>query len=149
MHTRIPLQRPSLFRRGVVGGLGRQGDQDQDWEELWACLGSVSGGEGHPVGGTRSRNEEPSALGSLFQPLSWLLVHFLAKVCSARHPGPFFVISGNPEGPFSPQKPFGAWYSGLETSLLQFLLLPLLFCSKSCPNGNRGQPCPPTPVPVE
>ena len=63
--------------------------------------------------------EAPAALGSLFQPLSWLLVYFLAKVCGARHPGPSSEISGNPEGPFSPQKPFGAWGSGSETVFLQ------------------------------
>ena len=47
--------------------------------------------------------EVAAALGSLFQPLSWLLVHFLAEVCSTRHPGPSFAISGNPDRPFSPQ----------------------------------------------
>lgn len=121
------------------------------WGELQACLGCVSGGVGWAVlsGVLGAEMEEPAALGSLFQPLSWTLVHFLAEVCSATHPDPSFATSGNPEGPFSPQEPFGAWGSGSETSLLQPLLLLLLFCCKSCPDGNRGQPCPPPPVPMD
>lgn len=129
--TRNAHQRPSLLRPAG------QGYQDQDGESSrlvwavfrvgWAVLSGVLGAE----------MEEPAALGSLFQPLSWLLVHFLAEVCSATHPDPSFATSGNPEGPFSPQEPFGAWGSGSETSLLQPLLLLLLFCCKSCPDGNH------------
>lgn len=134
----VHLQRPSVIRAG-----GNRAGRPWPWGPpgpSGCCVGGVD------FSGLCARRSGLSfwCLESLFQ------ASFLAAC-------PFFFFSSRnrqrctPGWSFatsSPQEQHGAWGSGLEPwRLCPFVLL--LFFSKSCTDGNWGQLCPLTPVPVE